>query len=93
MSAPSWIRFARSHRLAIALAVAALLALALVATAFQLAVRSLAASEGVAQAQRVIRTLDEILLGVQAEMVTQRGVTSLRASVRALRSCVRRWWA
>ncbi|HEU5163269.1 MAG TPA: response regulator, partial [Thermoanaerobaculia bacterium] len=61
------------HRLAIALALAALLALALVGTAFQLAVRSLAASESVAQAQRVIRTLDEILMGVQAIETGQRG--------------------
>jgi signal transduction histidine kinase/DNA-binding response OmpR family regulator/HPt (histidine-containing phosphotransfer) domain-containing protein len=72
-SRASWFVFLRSHRLAVALALAALLALALLGTAWRLAVRSVAASESVAQAQRVIRALDEVLMGVQAIETGQRG--------------------
>ncbi len=70
---PSWIRFARRNRLAIALAVSALIALVLVAMAGRSTVESLRASQAVGRAQRVIQTLDEILMAVQAIETGQRG--------------------
>ena len=65
--------FAHGHRLAIALAFAALIAFALIGTAWWTARESLEASEAVARAQRKIQALDEILMGVQAIETGERG--------------------
>ncbi|HEY0591315.1 MAG TPA: response regulator, partial [Thermoanaerobaculia bacterium] len=70
---PSWLRFVRGHRLAIALAVAAAIASGLVGAAWRSARESLEAGEAITHSQRVIQTLDEILMSVQAIETGQRG--------------------